>query len=157
MDIVKTGTTKKVGKRFFYEFNYKYTECITTTATEFTEVPFYTHHFQVDTSMEYLCVKLKIPFVGNEVGNTRSRLLMKLDGKDIDQFSKFNMVEWELMDITLEGRVFEVSKGPHYIQIYAVVDAGKFHCPHYNSAGIEGTKTPKIQGRLTLEGECSTD
>ena len=137
---------------YFYEYKYDYVSSITCTQKDFTQIPFYTQYVEL-LPMQYLNVKVKIPFVGNDCDSKRSRILLKFDGEIIDQSAKYNTKQWELHDLVLEGMVFEIGQGKHIIEIFACVDGGTLNIPHYNTSLIEATKLPKLQGKLSIKGK----
>ena len=146
----------KYEESYFYEYKYEYDSSVTSTQNDFTQIPYYTHYIEL-LPMQYLTVKIKIPFVGNDSNGKRSRILLKFDGEVIDQSAKYNTSAWELHDLVLEGTVFEIGQGKHIIEIYACVDGGTLNIPHLNTSLIEATKTPKLQGKLSIKGKILLD
>ena len=142
----------KYEESYFYEYKYEYVSSVTSIQTDFTQIPYYTHYIEL-LPMQYLTVKIKIPFVGNDLAGKRSRILLKFDGEVIDQSAKYNTKQWELNDLVLEGMVFEIGQGKHMIEIFACVDGGTLNIPHYNTSLIEATKLPKLQGKLSIKGK----
>ena len=136
---------------FSYGFQFDYTNSINVTSRIFTVIPKYTKIIKTD-DMDYLEVTYRIPFTGNQQGGSRSRLTVMFDDKVVTTFAKYNTHSWELNDVVLTGRVYNVIKGSHVVKILGAVDKGKLHVPHLNHRLIENTLNPKIHGNLYLFG-----
>ena len=132
------------------------TQSITTLSTQLVEIPFYTQKLNSTPinipALACLTITLHIPFTGNDTAESRSRILLKFDDIWVCDSTKFNNASWELHEITLTGVVKGVTEGAHTVRVFAAVDKGTLHIPHYNSSLIEAQIPPGLFANLFLLG-----
>jgi len=150
-DRILDNTNKKVKAFYSYGFQFDYTTSIHVQSKGFTTIPKYTKRVFTN-DMDYLEVTYRIPFTGNQVTNSRSRLTVMFDQTVVTTFAKYNTHPWELNDVVLTGRVYNVKRGNHIVKILGAVDRGILNVPHFNPGLIENTLDPKINGNLYLFG-----
>jgi len=146
---IKGNTVK--GSSWGYTKNFTYTGSISTNSTTWVEITHYTTTVTTP-ALSNLIVTLHIPFVSNDIGDTRSRIRLVFDDNTISDATKYNYHTSEYHEITLTGLVQNVTAGSHTIRVYAAVDAGTLRMPHYNTAAIEATLSPAIFANLYLVG-----
>jgi len=128
-----------------------FTKSIRIDSNTWELVEHYTREITIE-ALSNMIVTLHIPFVGNEKEESRSRIRLEFDGTSISDSTKYNKSPWELHEITLTGLVKGVAAGNHTIQVFAAVDKGKLHIPHYNTTLFEASLAPKIFANLYLLG-----
>jgi hypothetical protein len=131
-----------------------FTDSVSTNSLKWSEIPFYTRSIDIN-QMDVLEISFHIPFSGNDTGNSRSRIRLTFDDTEVVSSMKYNPQPWELSDLTLSGKVYNIRKGTHTIKLMVAVDRGTFYMPHYNTALIENTLQPPLTGRFSAFGDLN--
>ena len=127
-----------------------YNNSVKISSTQLTEVFYYSREFKTFHDIKVLTVKLDIPFTGNEIVGTRSRILLYLDDHLLCDGTMYNQVNWELKPLHLEGTVVDIKPGNHKIKLMCCVNGGILHIPHFHPQYIENTIKPPISGNLLI-------
>lgn len=129
-----------------------FTGSVTTNSTSWDEITEYRRTIVTPSLLSSLIITLHIPFVGNNTASSRSRIRLVFDGDTISDATKHDQGAWELHECTLTGLVQNVPAGSHIIRVYAAVDTGTLHIPHYNTSLNEAQLSPAIRANLYLLG-----
>jgi hypothetical protein len=136
---------------YLYSEVVNYTDHIFTDSLGWVEAPYYTRTITLKET-DMLEITYRIPFSGNSKGDSRSRIRVMFDDTEVLSFMKYNSNSWELQDMFLSGKVFNILPGQHTIKLMVVVDSGTFYFPHYNKALIEAKLPPTITANLYFIG-----
>lgn len=82
---------------FVWQYNeiYNFNGCVTINQTDWTSIGHYERKLTTP-KLAFIQVSMTIPFVGNNKGGTRSRILLKFDDHIIGDATKFNTHVWEV-------------------------------------------------------------
>lgn len=117
----------------------------------------YHYKFTPDRQLARLNIRYHLPFSGGDESYEYIRLGLVFDGKEIGYFTHRNFSNnyAQQKDIYLEGTVYNVSRKPHEIAIYATTDKGLLHINDYwhgFNTGSDKKGNPSVVS-LDLQGE----
>ena len=130
-----------------------YNNSITINSLNLTEVYHYSREFKTFNEFKMLTVILDIPFTGNNVAISRSRILLYLDDELLCDGTIFNQNQWELKPLHLEGIAVDIKPGNHKVKLMCCVDKGILNIPHFNEINIEKTIKPELSGKFVIIGQ----